>query len=772
MNRRFEVWSLKIPVACISALMVLSFEATCVGQVWRAVPRAERPLEKLHGVVSRQRLTPSLRSTSVTSRYSSDGRYLLLQNPSGIYVLSREPLTMLGYIDAPKSYAARFSADSQSIVIVSLALSYERWAVRDGQNLDRKELPIRDGCVDAQLSPDGALLACYRPDFSLGVLQLSTGQWIFSDLIHDWNQHLTVFPIPLDLDIPFAGPFGFRPSHDMKPLANRGIYGLPMAFSPVGSLLIAGDVRDAVRVDLAGRRKTNLPSTIQKCMGGTVAIQNETRALVIPGGKPGEPAVRSLVDGAVLTNPNFKADSAYLATDARYALLYDSGARSARVFDLEDNRPVETPENIAVDVFGGELAVATENSELSLFRRGEHAPFASVLLPPEGLPALRSAAVTPALDKLAIAVDGEGSLFQIANGQRISSFQQFSAGNFVDPATGFFLMRGARSTASPAPEYVIDRVDAGGTVHAVSKGREATLTSSPQTILHLDTTTGETSLMWTGGKDLLRGGGPVFLEYSFEATSGRGLLLPQESSVPWGAATQASGVPLLGGMALPQGVGVPFRLRALDPATAKELWSRSFTGLPPIPFADPQGERLVLSWKAKSIGASAAARHWAITKDSLKKAKLTDQDSFLEALDARTGKPLGGVLVQSGSGPANFDWVFSAGEMIMFSRDAVRVHVYSMRDGELKARLVGTRPSASAQSNLLALETVSGQLAIYDLNNAAKLDEEIFADAIAYTHFSADGQRLFVLTENQYAFVLDMKGVREARSLTPTVKDP
>lgn len=768
----FDVWSLRVRVACFSALAAVSFEATCAGQVWRAVPKAERPLEKLHGVISRQQLTPPLRSATVVLRYSSDGRYLLLQNPSGIYVFSREPLKILGYIDSPKSYAARFSEDSQTIVVVSLALMYERWAVRDGQNLERKELPIRDGCVDAQLSPDGALLACYRPDFSLAVLQLSTGQWIFSDVIHDWNQRLTVFPILLDLDSPFPGPFGFRLSHDMKPLANRGIYGLPMAFSPDGSQLIAGDMRDAIRVDLPGRRKTNLPSAIQKCMGGTVAIQDSTRVLVIPRGKPGERAIRSLVDGAIFTNPNFEADSAHLATDAHYALLYNSGARSARVFDLEDKRPVETPENIAADVFGGELALVTENSELSLFRKGEHAPFASVPLPPEGLPALRGASVTPALDKLAIAVDGEGSLFQIANGQRISSFPQFSAGNFVDPATGFLLMRGAQSTASLAPEYVIDRVDARGTVHAVSKAREVTLTSSPQTILHLDGTTGKTSLVWTGGKDLLRAGGPVVLEYSFETTSGGGLFLPQESSVPWGAATEANGVPLQGGMALSQGAGVPFRLRALDPATGKELWSRSFTGLAPIPFADPQGERLVLSWKARSTGASAAARHWAITKNSLKKAELTDQDSFLEALDARTGKPLGGVLVQTGSGPANFDWVFSVGEMIIFSRDAVRVHVYSMRDGELKARLVGARPSASAQSNLLALETSSGQLGFYNLYTATKLDEEIFPDAIAYTHFSADGQRLFVLTENQYAFVLDIKGVREARSLTPAVKEP
>jgi hypothetical protein len=742
-------------------LAAVGLARTCSGQEWRALPEVERPQENLHGVLSRQRLTPPLRSANVTLRYSPDGRYLLFQDPSGIYVLSHEPFKVLGYIDAPHSYEARFSRDSQSIIAVSLALSYQRWAVRDGQSLDNNELPIPDGCVDAQLSPDGELLACYRPDFSLGVLKLSTGQWIFSDVIHAIDPHLTVVPIPLDRDTPFAGPFGFTLSHDMKPIANRAINSLPMRFSPDGGTLIAGDVRDAVRVDLEGRRKANLPGAIQKYLSGTLAILNDTRVLVIPRGKPGEPAVRSLRNGDILASPNFQADSAYLATDARYALLYDSGTQGARVFDLEDNRQVETPKNIGVDVLGGELALATDNGDLFLYHPHEHEPFAAILLPLERMSVLRAASVAPALDKLAVAVNGEGALFQIANGKRIMSFQQFSAVNFTDPATGLFLMSGRRSGPSPALDYVIDRVDAHGSVHAASKDREAGLATGLQTILRLDIATTKTSPIWMGTKDLLRSGGSVLFEYSFESSGAGGILLPQASDGPSsGGMLQAGGVPSMGGVSLPQEVGVPFRLRALDPATGKQLWTRSFTGLPPIPFADPQGERLVLSWKAKSAGATAAAMRVAQAKDALKSAKLTDHDSFLEALDARTGKPLGGVLVQSGTGPLNFDSIFSTGDAIIFSRDAVRIYIYSMRDGQLKARLVGVRPSANAQSNLLALSTGSGQLTIYDLNTAAKLDEQIFPDPIAYTHFSEDGQRLFVLTENQDAFVMDMTGVR------------
>ena len=138
----------------------------------------------------------------------------------------------------------------------------------------------------------------------------------------------------------------------------------------------------------------------------------------------------------------------------------------------------------------------------------------------------------------------------------------------------------------------------------------------------------------------------MFFEYTFEGSSSGGMSLPQ-SADSLQPLPQVSGAPSAGGVSFPQASGVPFHLRALDAATGKELWSRSFTGVPPIPFADPQGERLVLSWKAKSAGAWAAAKHDPALKEVLKKAKLTDHDSFLEALDARTGKSVGGVLVQS-----------------------------------------------------------------------------------------------------------------------------
>ncbi len=103
-------------------------------------------------------------------------------------------------------------------------------------------------------------------------------------------------------------------------------------------------------------------------------------------------------------------------------------------------------------------------------------------------------------------------------------------------------------------------------------------------------------------------------------------------------------------------------------------------------------------------------------------------------------------------------------------KDSVRISLFSLADGQLKARLVGVGPSVSAESKLLALDLESGRLGIYDSNSGVKLQQFIFPDSIAYTRFSADGTRLFVLTQHQAAIILDVSKVRETHTENPAAE--
>jgi hypothetical protein len=126
------------------------------------------------------------------------------------------------------------------------------------------------------------------------------------------------------------------------------------------------------------------------------------------------------------------------------------------------------------------------------------------------------------------------------------------------------------------------------------------------------------------------------------------------------------------------------------------------------------------------------------------------------------------VLVQVGNHASSFDAAFSEGDTLFLLKDGVRVSLFSLSDGALKAKLVGDKPAANGVSHLLALNEGAGKLALYDANTGAQLDQLFFPDQIAYSHFSDDGRRLLVLTQYQLAFVLDVSEVRHIPS-TPSI---
>jgi hypothetical protein len=644
--------------------------------------------------------------------------------------LVQKPLKILFHISVNLVYPAQFSADSQSLIIVSRALTFARWRLPDGEKTAAAELPGKEECLDGQLSPGGVFFACTRPDYHLVLYDVSTQASIAESSTAPFVAPLpggrylgppviSMFFSLLDSNTAFAGPFGLIRTSKPRPNASHSLSSSFIHFSPDAGTLVANLLGASFGLDVKAKKKFELPSAVEKATKGAIALQSSDRVVAIEKEKGKEKAdtvsIFSLKDGKVLPPPAFTASRIHIPTNPHLAILYTFGpdGRTTGVFDLGQLRAVDIPPALSLDIQGDEMAVYNLNGSIALYRLGEHNLLASLPLPLSALPVLRSAAASPDLEKLAVSVDGAGAIFQVLNGLRVASFPKSSAMNFLDQQeASLFLPR----------NYEI-----------------------PARISRINLSNGIASPSWELGKEQeLRAGGPVLLEYSRER-----LMMDTH----WGSSVLD--------------LQSPYRLRSIDPASGKELWKRDFNDNPPTPFADPQGERFVLGWKAKSPEAKDAASHFPAAHDIYKKAKLTDQDSYFEALDARSGKSLGGILVQAGNGAVSFEAAFSVGDAMILLKDGVRVSIYSVSDGQLKARLVGLKPTASSRTNLLALELGPGRLAIHDLSSGAKLDEELFPEAIAYLHFSEDGKRLLVLTQHQGVAILDVSKAREAEGASP-----
>jgi hypothetical protein len=638
-------------------------------------------------------------------RFSPDGRYLLAEDSAGVFVFSVEPLKFVTYIEAPKIYHASFTPDSQALRIVARDFRVATRNVEHLDQLDLKTLPIKDGCLSIAVSSNGARLACFQFDFTLRVFDLSTGEEIYKASPEKEFLNNTRAILPLDTNSIYAGPIGYIMVDSWEPLAAHGIRIVPLLFSPDGQELIVGSFHGGgSRINLQTQKKVNLPGVIKERLHSLTWLDGD-RLLGLEKDKPRTPRIFSLENGATLSTLPFTADSFQACSNARYLLIHDIGTSGERIFDLEEKHLLDIPENIGVDVFGSVMALLIEDGELYLYHVGDQLPYRMAHLPLGSLPELRVASVDSNLKFINLSVDGRGGVFSIVAGGRIGDFPRFLAANDDDASANFLTM-------PPTPQ-------------------------DPAKILRLDTTSRTSSTIASLGNEILHSGGPILLEYSFDNPMGKEMIFNMAGEVA-------------------------YKLRALDPRSGAVLWKRSFFQETPVPFPDPQGTRLVLGWRAQSDEAKEAAGHFPVAKQILKKAKLDEHDTFFEVLDARTGKSLGGVLVQVGNQASSFDAAFSEGDTLFLLKDSVRVSLFSLSDGTLKAKLVGDKPAANSVTNLLALDEGAGKLALYDVNTGAKLDQLLFPAEIAYSRFSEDGKRLFVLTQLQTAFILDVSNVRSA----------
>jgi hypothetical protein len=655
--------------------------------------------ERLHGVLARTLLKPPLRTNSRV-RYSPDGRFILVQGSSGIYILARQPLHLISHLVAAKVYPAQFSADSQSVAVLSHDLTLHRVSSSDGQTLEEKALPVHD-CLEAWLSPNSATVACLNAGFQLATYDSETGQPIYSTAADSYRA-APFAAVPLDLESAFSSPFGVEISGNLQPLANRGDRKfLALAFSPDGKSLIAGEGDAGFRVDLGVRKRSSLPENIRKRLQQEVSFVDAGRLLLLDRKHQNEPFLLSAQTGELLGKPEFKADSVEIASNPKYVLLTRAESPGVAVHDLEANHEMAIPLNLGADVYGGELAFLNDRGDLYIHRLGEVLPIATVWLPLDRLAALSSVGVDKDLTTLALSTDTRGGLYQIPSGRRLSSFSHFSAVQ-ISPAGVLLLL-----PAGPAEAAEVKRYQEEG-----------------------DKTV---SAWFSDKKGRLRSGGATLLEYSVNFEFGRAFRGP-----------------------VPVGSVAPFLPRSLDPLTGKELWSHRFELPAPLPFADPQGDTLVLGWHAGSDHAWSVARRYAALWEHFKHSKIAEQDTLFEAVDVRTGESKGAALVQIGSGPSSYTSAFAAGDTLVLVKDLTRLSLYSLTDGQLKARLAGQLPAVSAPGNLLALTDRPGHVVLYDSRTAEKLDEQLFSEPIEYLHFSADGERLLVVTEFQEVFLLDL----------------
>jgi WD40 repeat protein len=187
-----------------------------------------------------------------------------------------------------------------------------------------------------------------------------------------------------------------------------------------------------------------------------------------------------------------------------------------------------------------------------------------------------------------------------------------------------------------------------------------------------------------------------------------------------------------------------------DLLTRRSLWSRNFPKEMPVVTLQAEHTAL-LGWRLSENGGRDALQKYPDIKD-----KGEREDYLLEILDFSKDAVTGKVLVKTSKRSFQIQDVRMDGDWILVNASADQILVYSSSTGEEKAHVFGRQPMLSAASGQFAVLNPSDQVNLYDLASGNPRQQLRFSTPVAFEKFSPDGKRLFVLTRDQTAYILDV----------------
>ena len=656
--------------------------------------QAEARTLKVSGLISQRPLTERLRPQVSHIRISPDGRYVLAQDDSNVYVLTRLPLKSLFRIDAADASPAQFTPDSSGVVfqIASAGASprVEHWEIAARKRMDVREIYVRRGCLLSTLSPDGRTLACLTSGgtdigytFDLYLFDTASGDSFFQK--KDW-----VFINPRSFNIIAIWRIALGIAG-----ANEDLYDQlsRLAISPDGHYLVAQSLTNTLAMDLTTRSPINIPGNVKELLNyGRFTFLSDGRFAGVTGSREDKVNVVEFPSGRSI-NKDILVGGAKISRVARGDFLFLRPIKDnpLGVLALKDGRIFFQSKRTAFDIWDTQGIGERENGDLIVLDLATAKVLESVALPEAQLGSVRAAAASPDLNWLAVSQNSRGAVWNVQTGQRLYHLRGFHGADFSpqgDVMVDFpKYLKTERSIVSLAldhefiqPKYTLDEKE-----HTFQNGRYLLTIVSDET-----------------------GGNPDR--------------------------------------------NVTFEVR--DVANHELLWSKHFAQERPGYFTDSNANSLVLYWQAGSKEIQSLIKQDREAESKLAVFKSREGIDYVEVVDLDTGKLRFSVAIDTGKNSIRVSEMVASSDRLVLADDNNRVLVFGSNGGQI-GTLLGSRPEISRTANLITTRTQNGELTLYELQTLQPRAVNNFDSRVAFTAFSADGKRLLVLSANQTIYLLD-----------------
>jgi WD40 repeat protein len=373
--------------------------------------KADALEESLPGLVFKQKLALPLRPDVNNLKFSPDGKYVLAQDEGGIQVLTRDPFAVLFFIDAPDAEKATFTPDSHSVAFYNATLRVEVWDIASKRRTSLHEMTLNESCLQTRLSPDGAYLACLRPDASIVLLDVATGNTI-AQKTGFFQQN----------DIYFASLF----------LELRTVLA-HMAFSSDGRYFLAGSRDQDFAYDLQLKAPLNLPGKFRGPLAVSFAFLGSDRIVGVDRKEPGKSPVMRFPSGELLTELRL-ADTVHVEppSHGNYVMIWPLRDHPLGAMNIDTGNVMMQFERTAGDIYDNWVVTERRDGQLAMLDIAQKKEIASVQLSQSPLGALAAVSVSSALQWLAVSSHSRGAVFDMVHNIRLYYTRSFDGAWFSE----------------------------------------------------------------------------------------------------------------------------------------------------------------------------------------------------------------------------------------------------------------------------------------------------------------------------------------------------
>ena len=373
--------------------------------------------EQLPGLVRQIPLTP-FRDRVRHVRFSPDGKSVLVQDDSTIFVLDRQPFALRFQIPARRALPAEFSQDSSTVVFHTPDLRVERWSVSGRSLAEVYDVHWPEPCLESAVSPDGRTVACIDANTHLTVIDAVSGRQVF-------QQKSFYRASPFELAI-----------YLLARLANiRSSGGLTLTFSPSSQYLAAGytsyTASGALVYDVVGKTTIPLKDGAKKLLGGTFAFAAADKLIGLNAADVKKSGIVKLPEGTVTEEVTLPLAALSRVTQGKYVVMRPFEGYPIGLFDVQARQAKVGLEALATDVFDEQYVTDSGAGDVGLFAVEGKKQLARVSLPASPLLSVRTATVSPDFQWLAVSGATRGAVWNTTRPQGMAYMRDFD-GSIID----------------------------------------------------------------------------------------------------------------------------------------------------------------------------------------------------------------------------------------------------------------------------------------------------------------------------------------------------